>query len=642
MRFIAPLVLLGTGMIVGAALGLAPGCAKGGSDRPALDDGGGGGADGACVPPAPPVLGVSVFGDACDGGAPTVDWSPMRRVSRLEYDNMVRDLVGDTTHPASTFVQESGMATGINLQTNTYGGVSELIAQQYLLAAEGVAKTAVGAGADGGASNLDNVFALNGIAPCETQDAACALQFLSVFAKRAFRGHLEATEASALLDIYTAIAEGPAPNNFGFAVGIQAVITAVLSSPYFFYVVEMGDGSAQAGGAVPLSQYEIAARLALFLWRTVPDVGPGSLMAAAAAGTLSTPAQIQAQAVRMLADPKAFDAVNDFTTQWMEIQAPPSGKDTVFSAWTNSPAPGLGVEMKDETLTNVSQLVLVENGSLTELLTSPASYVNADLARFYGATAGAGTAVTVADPALTGAGQTQFVQTTLPNRAGLLTNGSTLAIQSHALLPSSVLRGKLIREDVLCDAIQPPPPGVPAVASSVADGGTTRSLFQAHAQIGGTTGPGVFCYGCHQYMDWLGFGMGHYDATGAYQAADQNGAPTGPPLDATGQIFSPQPGELTATFNGATDPTTGMVAELAGSAQVQECFALQEFRYSLGRVETASDSCSLQQFYGAFTSGGLNVQKLILGIVGSDAFRYRSADVAGAACSAATAGSSCQ
>jgi hypothetical protein len=641
MRFVAPLVFLCTGVIVAAGVGLAPGCAKGGADKPSLDGGEGTDGGGACVPAPPPVLGVAAFADGCEAGAPAVDWSPMRRVSRLEYDNMVRDLVGDTTQPASTFVPESPMATGINLQTNTYGGASELIAQQYLLAAEGLAKTAAGAGADGGASNLGKVYALNGITPCATQDAACAQQFISVFANRAFRGHLDATGSAALLAIYTAIAEGTAPNNFGFAVGIQAVITAVLSSPYFLYVVELGDGPAAADGAVPLSQFEIAARLAFFLWRTVPDVGAGSLMAAAAAGTLSTAAQIQAQASRMLADPKAFDAVNDFTTQWLEIQAPPPGKDTVFTAWTNSPAPGLGVEMKDETLTNVSQLVLVHNGGLAELLTSPASYVNADLARFYGATLGSGAAVTVADPALTGAGQTQFVETTLPNRMGLLTNGSTLAIQSHALLPSSVLRGKLIREDVLCDPIQPPPPNVPAVGSSVADGGTTRALFQAHAEIGGTTGAGVFCYGCHQYLDWLGFGMGHYDATGAYQAADQNGAPTGPVLDATGQIFPVHAGELAATFDGATDPTTGMVAELARSAQVQECFALQEFRYSLGRIETQSDSCALQQFYGAFTGSGLNVQKLILAIVGTDAFRYRSADVAGAACNPATAGSSC-
>ena len=595
--------------------------------------------DGGCTPPAPPtppVLGVSVFGDKCSSGAPAVAWSPLRRISRLEYDNMVHDLVGDSTQPATNFVDESPMATGVNLQTNTYGGVSALIAEQYLLAAEALGEAAVvtaaaGDAGGGGASQLSTVYSLNGIPACATQDATCAEAFIATFANRAFRGHLDATESTALLGIYNNIAG--APNNLGFTIGIQAVITAVLSSPWFLYVMELGDGTEPTGSAMALSQYEIAARLAFFLWRTVPDVGPGSLMEAAASSALSTPAQIQAQAVRMLADPRASNAINDFATQWLEILAPPSGKDAIFTAWNNSPVPGLGPEMKDETLTNYSQVVL-GNGSLTTLLTSPSSYINTDLAAFYKVSLGSTPAVTVADPTLTGS-QTQFVQTALPNRAGILTNASILAIQSHALLPSSVLRGKMIREDVLCDPIQPPPPNVPALGTSVPDGGTTRQLFQAHAQIDGTTGTGVFCYGCHKYMDFIAFGLGHFDATGAYQASDQNGAASGPALDVTGQIFPAESGELNTPINGATDLAT----KLASSTQVKECFALQAFRYSLGRLESADDACSIDQFYDAFTGSGLNIQKLLVAIVGTTAFRYRSA--IGSACQDVDAGSAC-
>jgi hypothetical protein len=138
-------------------------------------------------------------------------------------------------------------------------------------------------------------------------------------------------------------------------------------------------------------------------------------------------------------------------------------------------------------------------------------------------------------------------------------------------------------------------------------------------------------------MDFIAFGLGNYDATGAYQAFDQNGAATGPALDVTGTIFPVENGELSATFNGATDPTTGLIATLAGSTQVKECFALQEFRYSLGRIETADDACTLQQMYSAFTGSSLNVQKLLLAIVGSDAFLNRS--VIGTACETADAGS---
>jgi hypothetical protein len=591
---------------------------------------------------------VSLFGDACEAGAPpTVDWSNMRRVSRLEYDNMARDLLGDTTQPATSFVSENTLGQGVNLTSNTYAGVSSQITTQYLLAAEALAKNAVSTPA-----TLANVYSLNGISACATQDDACAQAFINGFALNAFRGHLDTDESSELFALYQTLAD-PAPNhNFGFTVGIQAVITAVLSSPWFLYVVELGDGTAtQSGAPIPLSQYEIAARLAFFLWRSVPDAA--LMTAAGTPSSLSTPAQIQAQAQRMFAvtEPnptapggsslKALDALNDFTTQWLEILSAPSGKDQIFANWSSN----TGEEMRDETLLNVSQLVFAENGGLNELLTSPSSYVSSTLASFYGATPGTGPSVTVNDTSLTGVGDAgvAFVQTSLPNRAGILTNGSILAIQSHALLPSSVLRGKMIREDILCDPIGNPPANVPPVAAAVPDGGTTRQLFQDHADPGGDAGLTTNCYGCHQFMDWIAFSLGHYDATGAYQAFDQNGADAGPVLDVTGTIFPAATGELSTTLNGATDPTVGLAAKVAGSDQAKECFALQEFRYSLGRLETASDACSAQQFYSAFTASSLNIQKLMIAIVGTDAFRYRSAnDVNGACQPGESAGSSCQ
>jgi hypothetical protein len=660
MRSSSSLLLL-VGMGLAAVAGLGAACAAAGhtgvDSNEAGGTGGGGGSGGTsmdaggggCTVPAPTPLGISVFNDSCPAGSPpTVDWSDLRRVSRLEYDNMVRDLLGDTTQPALNFDPESGIGLGVNLQANTYAGTSSQIVTQYLTTAEALAKTA--------ASNLPQVYSLNGIATCASNDDACAQAFINAFALRAFRGELDSTESSQLFALYQNIAD--APNNFGFTVGIQAVITSILSSPWFLYVVELGDGSAtQPGAAIPLSQYEIAARLAFFLWRSVPDAP--LMTAAGTPGMLSTPAQIQAQAQRMLTvtEPsstgtgtslKALDAVNDFATQWLEIAVAPSGKDPIFGPWADAGI-NIGPELKDETLLNYSQLVLAENGGLTELLTSASSYVSSTLATFYGATQGTGTTVTVNDPSLTGVGDAgvPFVQTSLPNRAGILTNGSILAIQSHALLPSSVLRGKMIREDILCDPIPNPPPNVPPIASSVADGGTTRELFQEHADPGlDDAGMQSICYGCHHFMDYIAFGLGHYDATGAYQAFDQNGADAGPVLDVTGTIF-PVVGEvggLSATFNGATDPTNGVVAKIAGSTQANECFALQQFRYSLSRLESASDACSMQQLYSAFTAGSLNIQKLMIAIVGTDAFRYRSANDANGFCQPgeAEAGSACQ
>jgi hypothetical protein len=575
-------------------------------------DDGGAGADaeaGATAPvtKAPGAIGVSIFSAACTPGSPSVDWSPLRRISRVEYDNMVRDLLGDTTAPATGFPPESPLTEGVNFQANTYEGVSALIVQDYAQAAESLAEAAVSS-----ASTLAKIL------PCQTQDDACALQFIDTWANLAFRGQLDATVEASLHQLYA-----DAAAQFDFTTGIQTVITAVLESPRFLYVLEFGSAG-DGGGAVPLAPYEVAARLALFLWRSVPDA---TLMQAAQSGQLATAAEVEAQATRMLADPKASGALDDFTTQWMQLQATPTlGKDTQYAAWTAK----VGADMVDETLTNVTQEV-ADGGTLMDLLTSPSSYINGELAQFYGSgpgntsiSLGQGPGVTVNDPSIS---DTHFVKTTLPNRAGILTNGSVLATQAHTTLPSSVLRGKLVREQVLCDPIPPPPPGIPAPATSVADGGTTRSVLEAHFNK-------QPCLECHQYMDPIGLGFGFFDATGAYQPNDANGlgmhAPPGgfPAIDATGQIVAMTYGELSASFDGAID----LVTQLAAATQTKQCFALQELRYALSRIESAADACSAEGIYQAFTRGGLGIEPLLVAVTGSDAFRYRSAGAAGEAC----------
>ena len=103
---------------------------------------------------------------------------------------------------------------------------------------------------------------------------------------------------------------------------------------------------------------------------------------------------------------------------------------------------------------------------------------------------------------------------------------------------------------------------------------------------------------------------------------------TGPALDVTGQVTPMPPETFAASFNGAPD----LAMKLAGAPQVQQCFALQELRYALGRIETTADACSAQQAFASFASNQLNIQKLLIAIVRSDAFRYRSVQSAGSAC----------
>ena len=623
-------------------------CAKPGhtSDNPGDDGGGssgGGGDDGSVVSAsggssgggssgsssgitAPASVGVGLFSATCNKGQTTVDYSPMRRISRVEYNNMVRDLLGDTTQPANGFPPESPMKQGINFQVNTYAGISTTIVQQYLQAAETLADAVVND------SNRMTNFVLGGIASCgKAHDDSCEQDFVSSWVNRAYRGQLDATETMGLNQIYSTV-----KGQFDWNTGIQAIITAVLESPRFLYVVEFGDGMA-SGNVVPLSATEIAARLSLFLWRSVPDA---QLMTDAAQGKLGTAAGILAEAQRMLGvkstvtnAPLAQDALHDFTNQWMlltSIQA----KDAQYGAYNQNPdkiSPAeLGADMYEETRLDVSQLVLGDNGTLTDLLTTTSSYINKGLADFYGATLASGTSVTATDPAVK---DTAFFKTQLANRPGLFTTAGVMATAAHSTLPSLVLRGKLIREDVLCDPIPPPPPNVPAGPSMAPDAGTTtRDLLLSHMQ------KGTSCPGCHKLMDTIGVGFGNFDAIGQYQATDSNGftmPPSTVPIDSSGTIYQAAPGEMGVALN-TTAPTfmnvNDLTTQLSTATQVRQCFALDEFRYALSRLETMDDACSAQQAYQAFSSNNFNIQQLLLGIVQTDAFRYRSVENAGGAC----------
>ena len=540
----------------------------------------------------PPPAGVRVITDAslCQPGqlGPT----PLRRISRNEYNNMVRDLLGDTTRPADGFVSEQKVA-GFN--SNSAAPVDALIARQYLEAAEGLAATAVSA---------DNLAT---IVPCAAQsDDACAQQFIADFAGRAFRGQLDESESAELLALHQSMAA-----QFDFAAGIQAIITSVLTSPRFLFVLELEQpGPTASGAVVTLSAFEVATRLSLYLWRSLPDA---ALIQAAAAGQLETADQIEAQARRMLADPKAADGIDAFANQWLDLE----NLDYVTrnaSSWS----PQLARDLHTESLTTYRQLVLTENVGLAELLTTPYAYANRLTA---------GTSYKLIDSSELA--DDAFVRRNInpdpsnPLRAGIFTEAGVLAAHAHPTLPSPTLRGKLVSTQLLCNPIPGPPadPDVGPPPTMEAPGQTTRDFYEQHHIHDKPS-----CYACHQHMDLVGFGFDDFDATGAlYDGLLDNGQP----IDDSGEFVATSadgPSDLDGAFHGPVD----MMARLAVSAQARECATLQQFRYALGRPEADADACSAQAIYSDFSASDFNLQALIIAVVRSDAFRTRKVSTSGA------------
>lgn len=536
-----------------ALLGLAAAC-------------GGGGDPPAGQPAAAPVC------TTLDPGA-----SPIRRMTRFEYNNTVRDLLGDESAPADAFAPEEE-ALGFNNQATALG-VTQLLAEQYMQASEKVAARAA----------LDLDALLGGCDPALEGADECADQFIRSFGRRAFRRPLQPAEVERLAGLF---AWGNA--EYDVSTGIQLVLQAMLQSPHFLYRVEFGMPDPVAGDVVQLSPHEVASRLSYLLWSSMPDE---ELLAAADAGELATAEQIRAQAERMLEDPRARRAVANFHRQWLELgHIETITKDpATYPAYSEDLRPLWGAETEA-----FLDYVVFEDpaGDVETLLTAPYSFMNAELAAFYGVSQGPGAELGAAfarvdlDPA---------------QRAGFLTHASVLASLAKPNQSSPVHRGKFIRERLLCEIVPPPPNNIEIKAPEVEEGVTTRERFRQHRDD-------PSCAGCHTLMDPIGYGFEHFDGIGLWRDTDM-----GQPVDATGEILGSRGSD--GPFEGAVE----LAHRLAESEAVRDCVVTQWFRFGYGRAEQEEDQCSMDQLRQAFAGSGHNIRALLVALTQADAFRYRRA-----------------
>jgi hypothetical protein len=348
----------------------------------------------------------------CEDGSIAVGQTPLRRLTRREYDATVRDLLGDTSSPAQAFVADEKR----NGYESNVSAVDSLQVDQYRLAARDLASTA--------AATFDTLV------PCDRSDTACAESFIVNFGKRAYRRPLDDEERTGYVEMYEEVRDDASADE-----ALQLVVQTMLMSPHFLYHVEVGEAD-----STQLTEYEVASRLSYFIWGTMPD---DDLFAAADAGDLGDRDGIEAAARRMLEDERAEDMLASFSSQWLLLgEVGDVVRDTtVFPDWD----PALFAAMREETQTFIEEVVLRGDGKLDTLLTANYSYVAPDLAAHYGVTPG--------DDEL---GRTELPQ----ERAGLLTQGALLVSHAYPTEASWVHRGKLVRERFLCGELPPPPPDV--------------------------------------------------------------------------------------------------------------------------------------------------------------------------------------
>lgn len=488
-----------------------------------------------------------------------------RRLSRVEYDNTLHDLLGDDSHAGFARLPEDVHDPFDN----------DFATQQPSAVLVEAAETLAGEAADRLLSDPTKRDKVVGCTPTGPDDAACLTAFITHFGRLALRRPLTSDEIAEYAALQSYAVEA---GDFYLAVGM--VIRTLLQDPEFLYRVEVGTQAAGLPGVFRLNDYELATRLSYFILGTTPD---DALLDRAGRHQLSNPKQVRAAAEQLLADPRARDRADRFHALWMGYQTLPHPADVTAS-------------MRAETAALVGHVLFDEQRPWTDLFTTDQTYIDATLAGLYGMPAPAsGFAWT---PFASGPGE----------RRGILSTGSFLSVAGKFGDTSPTQRGKLIRERLLCQTIPPPPPNVNVDMPPPSTGGSSCKYdrYEAHRSVGS-------CFACHSQMDPVGFGLENFDQMGRYRTTD-TGAPECT-IAGDGQLIG-EDGAI--TFHGPGE----LGGVLAQSAQFQGCMVTQLYRFAVGHKEHEEDVPYLESLATALAADG-RFDHLVLALVSNDAFAYR-------------------
>ncbi len=423
-----------------------------------------------------------------------------------------------------------------------------------------------------------------------TDEKACATTILSTITRRAYRRPVTARDLRAPLEFFDAGRR----DGGSFDAGIQFALERILVDPDFLLRVHRGPAEIAPGqDAYRLSDIELASRLSFFLWSSIPDE---RLLTLAEREQLANPVILEQQVRRMLADPRATEAlVEDFAAQWLNLRRV---EDVVvdpnrYPHYDES----LLQAFKRETELFVAS-TLREDRSVAELLNANYTFVNERLARHYGI------------PGIYGS---RFRRVTLANpdqRGGLLAEGALLATTSYPDRTSPVLRGKWLLDNIFGVSVPPPPPGVDTdlKAEPGAPATSIRERLAQHRQ-------NPSCASCHSVIDPLGFALEHFDAIGGWRTVDEAGMP----VDAVGTTVS---GEKVEGLVGLRSLL------LKRPEQFPRTVTEKLLAYALGRRLEYYDRPAVRIIVRDAAAHDYRWSSLIVGIVKSPTFRMRASRAA--------------
>ncbi|HEY1858890.1 MAG TPA: DUF1592 domain-containing protein, partial [Gemmataceae bacterium] len=495
----------------------------------------------------------------------------MRRLNKVEYNNTIRDLLGVDGNFSESFPSDD-----VGYGFDNIGDVLSMppmLMEKYLAAAEKVV-----------AKVLEKPESRKRVFICQPTDkdkAECTRKIVDNLATRAYRRPATEGDVTRLVKLVE-LAE---KNGDNYEASAGLALRAVLVSPNFLFRVELDREPNNPKAAHPINDFELASRLSYFLWSSMPD---DELFAQARKGTLRKDGNLEAQAKRMLMDPKSKALVENFAGQWLQTRRLktmyPDKK--LFKDFNDQ----LREDMLKETELFV-EAIFREDRSVLEFLDADYTFLNERLAKFYG---------------IEGVKGNEFrkAQLTTDQRGGVLTMASILTITSNPTRTSPVKRGKWILENIFNAPPPPPPPNAGELSEkkTVVESASLRQRMEQHRK-------NPDCAVCHDRMDPLGFGFENYDAVGAWRAKDGKFDidPAGDLPD--GKSFK-GPKELKAILKGK-------------DKEFRRCLSDRLLTYALGRGLESYDKCAVDQIADNLAKNDYRFSSLVVSIVNSEPFQQR-------------------
>lgn len=491
----------------------------------------------------------------------------IHRLSRLEYNLTVRDLLGVDTKPADNFPPDGGGGGGFDNNASTLF-VPPILMEKYLAAANDIVAAAK-------PDRLFHVFPHDG-----KDEPTAAKENLEWLGMRAYRRPIQADELSGLLSLYQLARDaGESWDN-----GIRLAVRAILVSPSFLFRIE---DERPEFDSYRISDVELASRLSYFLWSSMPDE---KLFNAALAGKLADPAILAGEIRRMLADPKSRILAENFATQWLRTKELKTGITPAtdkFPQFTSAMREAMIMESVE-----FFHALLRDDRPVTECLEADYVYVNELLAKHYG---------------LPGVEGDHFRKVWVEDniRGGIATMGAVLTLTSYPRRTSPVMRGKWIMEEILGT----PPPAAPPIIKALPTTDKVSSAGLSFRQQLEQHRSKAECAGCHVRMDQLGFGLENFDPIGAWRT-EAGGAP----VDSRGQLPT---GEA---FTGPNDLKSVLMLQ---KDEFVRNLTEKLLAYALGRGIENADWITVRNIAKSVAAENYSTQKLIFEITNSLPFQYR-------------------